>query len=356
MPAMGVERSGLRLRELTPDDGPAIARLADASPDTGTVRFKPSFQIDPFVALTYDERQTGVVVEREGSTGLVGLGMLEIGEMVLRGHPTPFALLHSLAVRPDARRQGIATAIIDWRLTRARETLGDGAVIASTIQKNNAGSLAAASRWATQFSGPLSSVVIGVPTSGPTSRDGFRARPARAEDLDGFADGYAAFHAEFDLWPPATVADLVTWLHQSPIADSPVNALWVGEDASGNVVAGLGTSEVRKMSILQVEGVPTPMRVMNAVIRVIPKGGSMEIVRVSRMWFQPGAEAAARHLFEAVRWEAREQGNVVIASFDRRGPLARMIVAPRWLPRTQFSLAIRATDELRPDRPIEPVQ
>ena len=353
---MGEDHPGLRLRELTPADGPAIARLADASPDTGMVRFKPSFQIDPFVALTYDERQTGVVVERDGSAGLVGIGLLEIGEMVLRGHPTPFALLHSLAVRPDARRQGVATAIIDWRLARAREMLGDGAVIAATIQKNNAGSFAAASRWATQFSGPLASVVIGLPASAPTSRDGFRARPARADDLEGFANGYAGFHAEFDLWPPATVPDLVTWLDESPVAGVPINALWVGEDESGHVVAGLGTSEVRKMSILQVEAVPPPMRVINAVIRVIPKGGSMEIVRVSRMWFQPGAEAAARHLFETVRWEAREQGNVVIASFDPRGPLARMIAAPRWLPRTQFSLALRATDELRPDRPIAPVQ
>ena len=82
----------------------------------------------------------------------------------------------------------------------------------------------------------------------------------------------------------------------------------------------------------------------------------MEMVRISRMWFKPGAEHAARHLFETVRWEARNFGNVVMASFDPRGPLRAMVVVPRWLPRTEFTLAIRAPERLRPDHPIVPVQ
>jgi hypothetical protein len=98
------------------------------------------------------------------------------------------------------------------------------------------------------------------------------------------------------------------------------------------------------------------MRVINTAIRVIPRGGSMEMVRISRMWFRPGAETAARHLFESARWAARERGNVVVASFDPGGPLARMVSVPRWLPRTHFSVAIRAPESLRRDHPIDPVQ
>jgi hypothetical protein len=82
----------------------------------------------------------------------------------------------------------------------------------------------------------------------------------------------------------------------------------------------------------------------------------MEMVRLSRIWFRPGAEAAARLLFESVRWAARESGNVVIVSYDERVPLAGIIRAPRWLPRTSFSIALRARVEVRPDHPIEPVQ
>jgi hypothetical protein len=41
---MGDVLRGFRLRDLAVDDGPAIGRLFDASPDTGMIRFRPSFQ------------------------------------------------------------------------------------------------------------------------------------------------------------------------------------------------------------------------------------------------------------------------------------------------------------------------
>ena len=103
---------GYHLRELAADDGPAIGRLFDDSPDTGMIRFRPVFQVDPYVALTYGGRETGVVVERDDGAGLVGLGLVAIDDLVIRGRSTPFALLHSLVVHPDARRQGVAGAIV----------------------------------------------------------------------------------------------------------------------------------------------------------------------------------------------------------------------------------------------------
>jgi hypothetical protein len=33
-----------------------------------------------------------------------------------------------------------------------------------------------------------------------------------------------------------------------------------------------------------------------------------------------------------------------------------MVTPPPWLPKTQFSLAIRSTEPIRPDHPIVPVQ
>ncbi len=357
---MADDLGGFRLRELAPDDGPAIGRLFDASPDSGMIRFRPLFQVDPYVALTYEGQQAGVVVEGDGSSGppgLVGLGLVEIREIVLRGRRTRFALLHSLVVHPDVRRRGIARSIIEWRLAKARAALGEDAVIAATIQKSNAGSFAAAAPWATQFSAPISSVVMGLQSSAPAAtRTGWQVRPARTKDLEGYAAGYAAFHAEFDLWPPSEAAGLDEWLRLTPLPGARTNELAVVTDARGELLAGMGSTEVRRFSILRVERLPMSMRLLDAVVHVIPKGGSMEMVRLGKIWFRPGAEAAARHLFETVRWQARQRGNVVIASYDERGPLAGIIRPPRWLPRTSFSLALRAPDELRPNHPIAPVQ
>ena len=81
----------------------------------------------------------------------------------------------------------------------------------------------------------------------------------------------------------------------------------------------------------------------------------METVRLGRVWFRPGAERAARQLFE-IRWEARHQGDVVIATFDARGPLGAMVAAVAVGAPDGLYAALRAPVELRAGHPIDPVQ
>jgi GNAT superfamily N-acetyltransferase len=346
-----------RLRELAPQDGPALARLFDASPDTGMIRFRPVFTVDPVVALTLGDRDSGVVVERDDGPGLVGLGLVRFDDLVIRGRSLPYALLHSLVVHPEARRQGVARAIIGWRRALAEERLGADATLVATIQRSNEGSFKAASRWATQLSEPLSSVAIGLRSAAPSSPPGGSVvRPARPGELDAFAAGYAAFHADFDLWSPEDAPALAEWFAETPIAGTQINELWVAVDPAGNLLAGLGASEVRRVSTLHVDHLPRSISVLNTFMRIVPRSGWLEQVRLSRMWFRTGAEAAAHHLFESIRWEGRQRGNVVLASFDPRGPLRDMLATPRWLPKTAFSLAIRSPETIRPDHPIDGVQ
>jgi GNAT superfamily N-acetyltransferase len=348
---------GYHLRELAAIDGPAIGRLFDDSPDTGMIRFRPVFQVDPYVALTYGGHESGVVVERDGGGGLAGLGLVRIDDLVIRGRATPYALMHSLVVHPDARRRGVARAIIAWRRTWAEERLGADAVLVATIQRSNEGSFKAASSWATEVSEPLSSVAIGLRSAAPSPRTGTAAiRRARQDELEAYAAGYAACHADFDLWSPEDASDLAAWLDETPIPGAPINELWVAVDPAGNLLAGLGASEVRRVSTLYVDHLPWSISVLNTFMRIVPKSRSLEQVRLSRMWFRPGAEAAAQDLFQAIRWEGRQRGNAVLASFDPRGPLRAMLATPRWLPKTAFNLAIRAPEALRPDHPIEGVQ
>jgi hypothetical protein len=59
------------------------------------IRFRPVFQVDPFVALTYGDVWAGVVAEDDRTPGIVGLGMVSFGELVLRGEHRPLNLLDS---------------------------------------------------------------------------------------------------------------------------------------------------------------------------------------------------------------------------------------------------------------------
>lgn len=320
------------------------------------IRFRPVPQVDPYIAMTYGDTMAGVVAELDGVPGLAGLGIVSFGDLVLRGERRPYALLHSLIVHPDARRRGLATAIIEWRLARAREQVGDDAVTVATIQRSNTGSFAAASRWATQISEPLISHALRPRTTAPAGRPEWRARPAGSADLDAFAAGFTAFRAAYDLSAVGDATELAAWLERTPLPDRRINQLWVVEDQLGNLLGGLGLSEVRRASILRVDAMPLSIRLMNTILRVIPRNRSMEMVPVTHLWFRPGAEAAGSHLFQVARHQATELGNVVTATYDPRSPLGPIIAAPRWLPRTSFSVAIRATESLRPDHPIDPVQ
>ncbi|HEX5824737.1 MAG TPA: GNAT family N-acetyltransferase [Candidatus Limnocylindrales bacterium] len=346
---------GLRLRPLEPSDGPAIAALFAASADTGAIRFRSEHRIDPYRALTYMGDDTGVVVERTETGAVVALGMWSQDEAVIRGELRPYALLHSLGVHPDVRRQGVASAIIAWRIAAVREWIGAAGFLIATIQKSNEGSFRAASRWATQVSPPMSSIAVKMRSRPPASIDGVRVRPARVDDLAEFGDRHAASRTDFDLWVPSDADRLAAWLERTPVA-TPIHELWLAEDRSGNLLAGVGVTVIGEISTLHVDAMPLPIRVVNTFVGIIPKSRQLERIALERAWFAPGAEAVGRHLFEAVRWELRGRGNVVIASFDPNGPLRAMIVAPRWLPRTAFSLAIKAELPLRPDHPFEGVQ
>jgi hypothetical protein len=314
------------------------------------------FQVDPFVALTYGDDWAGVVVEHPGTAGLVGLGMVSFGELLLRGQRRPYALLHSLVVHPSVRLQGVAGRIIASRLATVRERAGDDAVLVASIQRSNAGSLAAASRWATQFSEPLDACVMGLRSSPPSGGRGWRVRPADHGDLEAFAAGFTAFRRDYDLSVRGDVAELAAWLDRTPTPGTRIHELWVVEDVHGRLIAGLGVAEVRRSSILRVEALPATIRALNRILRIIPRDGTMQMVPVSHLWFAPGGKAAASHLFQFMRYEARSRGNVVNVTYDPRSPIRAVVAAPRWLPRTSFSLAIRSPEPLRPDHPVDWVQ
>ncbi|HFQ95389.1 MAG TPA: GNAT family N-acetyltransferase, partial [Anaerolineae bacterium] len=143
----------ITLRPLTPDDGPAFARLLLASPDTGRIHLTPHYVVDPCEAIRASQEDDflGVVAETPGFDGLVGAGLVRFGRAQIEGEVRPYAFLNPLIVHPDHRRQGIATALVRWRVQAARDRFGDAAVIWALIQRGNVGSVRTVTKFLPQM-------------------------------------------------------------------------------------------------------------------------------------------------------------------------------------------------------------
>src|SRR5262245_54820697 len=115
-------QKGFSLRQMLPSDGPAIKRLNEQTPDTGAIRFSAQYHYDAYeVLMTLHPGVTGVVAEAPDHDGLVGMGLVTLGECQYEGEMRPYAYLSTLGVHPDYRRRGIAGQLALWRFGKAQE-------------------------------------------------------------------------------------------------------------------------------------------------------------------------------------------------------------------------------------------
>ncbi len=329
------------LRELTPDDGPALSDLGEQTPDTGAVAFHSVFHVDPYAALQAMRPGTiGVVAETPDHQGLVGLGLMAFGELQYEGAIRPYAYLYSLSVHPSYRRMGIATGVAAWRVERAGERFGDDGVIVAGIQGGNVGSQRTAESWARQRVDRSKLIIAKTRSTAPRPAPDLDVRPAEYGDLEAVASAQNAFHAGYNLYPPETARQLADWRAEAPLG-FPLHDLYVAQDRQGNLVAGLGITEEGRLLSSQVVRMPMPLRLADVALRIMPPGGAIRRVLVTRAWFAPGGEAAAAYLWESVRWLARDRGTTFMIFLDPMSSLATTIPQSRLIRPGSGSLVIR---------------
>ena len=226
------------------------------------IRFRPSFQVDPYVALTYDGHQAGVVVERDGSSGpagLVGLGLVELNEIVLRGRRTPVRPA-PLAGRPP-RCPPARHRALDRRLAALPGPARRSVTMPSSPPRSRR---ATPARSPPRPAGRRSSRVPSRPWR--SAGDPRRRLGRLVHDQAGATGRSRGVRRRLRELPrrlrpvdprrrrrPGRVARAFS----RPVADAPNNALWVVEDAGGTLVAGLGTTEARRLTVLHVDALPT---------------------------------------------------------------------------------------------------
>lgn len=337
-------------RPLERADHAAVLALIAESPDTGSITFKPVYKAnitDAYTARRGDWR--GVIAESGGKA--VGLGVVGFEETQLEGKVYPAAYLFSLVVHPAFRRQGIASKLAAWRLERARERVGSDGVIYAHIQKGNEGSLRNSQKWRNQFLEELNTVPVKTLDRPPTPQTGVVIRQAQDGDLDQVAARLNAFYADYHFYTPETAESLRHWLDVK-IEGRPVNQYWIATDPQGNLLAGIGATMQTAYMDLHVVKMPTPIRLLNVVMKVVPPDGVLRSIDVHKAWFREGQVEAAHQLWETVRYQSRTIANTITVGFDPRSPITQMFAVPGWMPRARLGMAVHAPVTLSADKLI----
>ena len=342
--------TGIAYRQLEDTDGAAFAELSENSPDTGIVGVVPKYHIDAFQEISLNhENVIGVVANTSGFQGIVGAGLIGFGKCFFEDNYVDYALLHSLIVHPEFRRQGIATELANRRYKLALEKIGNDALILAGIQKGNSGSLATSQKWCQQISGIIQSNVVRMRNKPPVHNENITVRLAELNDLDEIIRHQNNFYQNYNFYSPDSPEKLIDWLAQTPF-ETPFRHYCVAVDSQANILAGLVIKEQYRLVSMQITRMPAWANFINRFLSIVPPDGILKQLSIEKFWFTENRLEEARHLWETIRWEWRDRGSSFVYMFDPRSPISEALRLPRWMPKSSFTFAIGGSKKMSKER------
>jgi predicted N-acetyltransferase YhbS len=333
---------GFTLRTMGAGDGPAIDTLMRN--EAQTTRFSISTEyLEDIIAALLAQHPTifGVVAEAPTHEGLVGVATAFTDEVQLGEAKLPTAHLENLKVRHDMRRRGLGSALAAWRIEEAERRFGRDGVIMAGVERSNVGSLATAAHWATHVLGPVR-VIIARPRSKPPNGTDLVVRPLEDKDVEAVVDGTNAFYRRHLLFPRLTAESLAAALATTTFG-WPIRTYRVAATHAGQVVAGAGISERYRLMVDHIERMPGPLAVVGRLTGQLPADRVLRTIELSGFWHAPGQEAAARHLWDAIRHEWRDRVTNIAAQVDPRSPLVDLLrTGPSLAPRIEIHVPVRS--------------
>jgi len=336
---MSISDYKFKLRAMQPSDGASVTNLITDFDGDMTTRFL----LDAYTAITTgtEYRTLGVVVECAGYDGLVGMGTVRFNSVRNDGDILPHAFLDGLKVHKDFRGQGLGYQIADWRIQKARESYGDHCVIATGMLQENLASHAVAKKWCREFIEAAFDVLI-MPTrrQQPKPLAGITVHDIEYHEYDEFAAKQNKFYEHYNLYPLGKASSIANALGVSAEGRKPYR-FFVAADADGNLLAGAQTWARGMLKSDTLNDPPTPLRILNNVLHLLPSDFIIRDIAVSGLWYEPDHFPVARFLWETIRWECKEQGTTVAASFDPRDPARQVVTLKPWhQPRPKVTIAI----------------
>jgi len=339
------------IRRAVDSDSDALRELYEGAPDTGNISFVPSFRTDPLTAYCiFRPRTTGFVAERP-SGDIVGAGFISFYNGYYADDHRPIAFLHSIAVLPEYRGQGIGTRLATHRIQFAEDKLGDECTVVALIQDGNAESISVAQRWADIMRTDLE-LFVAKPRSTTPSQSNLDFGELEREEVDSFVTGVNRFYNEYDLFRPYSKSRLQAQFGSNS-GKIPVRRHYVCRNSQGSVVAGARVTEQFRLFEMEIHDIPLSLKMLNRVLKVVPTDNPMRILQVEDLWFNPEYPMTGTYLWEMLK-ATIQKANRLLIPFDPRGPLTDIMKLRPWNPTLQAILAVRG-DNVKTDRIIAPV-
>jgi predicted N-acetyltransferase YhbS len=340
------------LRPLEPADAAALDALLRSEAATTRTALTTHYRFDVYASLLAQHPNLfGVVATAAGTDGIVGMATAFIDEVQVEGQLYPCAHLENLKVRHDVRRAGLGRRLAEWRIAEARRRFDRPGVIVAGVEATNAASLATAGKWASQVLGPIRIVVGRTTARGPALR-GLRVRPIEDADIEAVVEASNRFHAESNLYPRLTPDGLRALL--APMdPGGHVRQYRVAVTPGGEIVAGALVHQRFELMTDRIERLPTPLALLNRVVRVVPPDGVIRNAEVALAWHAPGQLEAGRRLWAQLRHDWHGRATHLAAVVDPRGEAAAMCrVGPSLGPRLRLMVPVHAPVPLSEPRPL----
>ena len=340
--------STFTIRPVQPDDSPALAALIQATPSLGQISFTYKYLAD--VIAVHQALSPGFdgLVALEGET-IVGLVFGERLDVQYAGGVRPAGYISNLRVHPDYRRQGIAHSLAAYGLPYAKNILGQDGLLYAAVPAGNL-SEALLSTYNFHTTQPIQGGAVPMRGTPPRDLPGISVRPAFPSDLPSLADGMNRFYKDHILWSPVSPSSLAPFLEQQAAEVRP-NQLYLAERA-GQIVAGLSTSDRTNLVRMRIAHAPVYLHLLGALLGVLPATGSLRSLTVRHVWYAPGEQEAAQHLWQSLRYRLRHQATSLGIAFDPQDYLADVFQLPSWLPLVSARYGLRTTLQDDPDRPV----
>ncbi len=343
------------MRPMSSDDGPELAELLAASPDTGLVRTAPVFQCDPlldYYSLSGDIE--GIVAETSKPRTITGAGLIRYGQCNYEGSTRAYAYLHALAVRPCFRRQGIGKKLVRSLVRRARDRTGPAGVVLAFVQSKNKGSLRTFRNLPMQLKSRLILVPVRKKKGPPSPLKGIAVHKMEIRYLKDVAGALNDFYKDYNLYQKTGTREFRDW-QERKIGGQSYRHYLVAVNNASMPVAGIGVAEEHLIRTLRVKHMPLPYRLINRLFKFLPENGVVRPAMIEKVWFSNGNFEVARHLIEHAGWKWGGEGRSLFALIDKKVPLVRLFALKSRILNSSYTIAIDATPKVSSHRLIYPM-